>query len=99
MGGVLMNWTLVNEGYIYQVTGCWLTERGYQFTKKVIGYYKTLKEARAACEDPENVKKITSNEIRFIKSKNKFKKEFLTEYNGKRNGSGYFQIVKIEQVK
>ena len=94
-----MNWTLVNEGYIYQVTGCWSTERGYLFIKKIIGYYKTLKEARAACEDPENMKKITLNKIHFIKSKKKFKKEFLTEYDGKQNGSGYFQIIKAEKTK
>lgn len=94
-----MNWTLVNEGYIYQVTGYWFTRKGYLFTRKIIGYYKTLEEAIAACEKPENIKKLTSNKIIFIENKNKFKKKFLTEYDGEPSGSGYFQIVKVEQIK
>ena len=93
-----MNWTLVKEGYIYQVTGYWFTRKGYLFTRKIIGYYKTLEEAIAACEKPENIKKLTSNKIIFIFYKNKFKKKFLTEFNGEPSGSGYFQIVKVEQV-
>lgn len=94
-----MNWTLVKEGYIYQVTGYWFTKRGYQFSQKIIGYYKTLEEAIAACEKPENIKKLTANKVYFIANKNKFKKKFLTEFNGEPSGSGYFQIVKVEQVK
>lgn len=56
-----MNWTLVNQGYIYQVTGYWFTKRGYQFSQKIIGYYKTLEEAIAACEKPENIKSLKQN--------------------------------------
>lgn len=93
-----MNWTLVNQGYIYQVTGYWFNRKGYLFTRKIIGYYKTLEEAIAACEKPENIKKLTSNKFIFIKNKNKFKKKFKTEFNGKPSGSGYFQIVKVEQI-
>lgn len=94
-----MNWTLVKEGYIFQVTGFMLNKKGYVFTRKIIGYYKTLGEAIAACENSENIKKITSNKILFIKNKDKFKKKFLTEFNGALSGSGYFQIVKVEQFK
>lgn len=94
-----MNWTLVKEGYIYQVTWFWFTKKGYLFSRKIVGYYKTLEEAIAACEKPENIKKLTSNKIIFIANKNKFKKKFLTEFNGEPSGSGYFQIVKVEQVK
>ena len=94
-----MNWTLVNQGYIYQVTGYLFNKKGYLFTRKIIGYYKTLEEAIAACEKPENIEKLTSNKVIFIKNKNKFKKKFKTEFNGKPSGSGYFQIVKVEQIK
>jgi len=94
-----MNWSLVNQGYIYQVTGYLFTRKSYLFTRKIIGYYKTLEEAIAACEKPENIKKLTSNKVIFIKNKNKFKKKFLTKYDGKPSASGYFQIVKVEQFK
>lgn len=96
-----MNWTLVNEGRIYQVTGFLFNRKGYQFRRKIIGYYKTLEEAIAACEKPENIAKVTSNKVIFIKTKDedKFKKKFLTEFEGKPSGSGFFQIVKVEQVK
>ena len=95
-----MNWTFVNQGYIYQVTGYRFTKKGYLISRKIIGYYKTLEEAVAACEKPENIKKLTSNKVYFIENnENKFKKKFLTEYDGKPSGSGYFQIVKVEQIK
>lgn len=94
-----MNWSLVKKGYIYQVTGYRFNKKGYLISRKIIGYYKTLEEAIAACEKPENIKKLTSNKIIFIENKNKFKKKFLTEYDGKPSGSGYFQIVKVEQIK
>lgn len=95
-----MNWTLVKEGHIYQVPGFWFTKRGYQFSQKVISYYKTIEEAISACEKPENIKKLTANKIIFIENnEDKFKKKFITEFNGEPSGSGYFQIVKVEQVK
>lgn len=95
-----MNWSLVNQGYIYQVTGYRFNRKGYLFSRKIIGYYKTLEEAIAACEKPENIKKLTSyNKVYFIENKNKFKKKFLTEFIGEPSGSGYFQIVKVEQIK
>lgn len=94
-----MNWSLVNQGYIYQVTWYLFTKKSYLFSRRIVGYYKTLEEAIAACEKPENIKKLTSNKIIFIKNKNKFKKKFLTEFNGEPSGSGYFQIVKVEQIK
>lgn len=94
-----MNWSLVKKGYIYQVTGYRFNKKGYLISRKIIGYYKTLEEAIAACEKPENIKKLTSNKIIFIENKNKFKKKFLTKYDGKPSGSGYFQIVKVEQIK
>ena len=72
--------------------------KGYLFTRKIIGYYKTLEEAIAACEKPENIKKLTSNKLYFIENENKFKKKFNTEFDGKPSGSGYFQIVKVEQI-
>lgn len=93
-----MNWALVNQGYIYQVTWYWFTKKGYLFSRRIVGYYKTLEEAIAACKKPENIKKLTNNKIIFIKNKNKFKKKFNTEFDGKPSGSGYFQIVKVEQI-
>lgn len=95
-----MNWALVNKGYIYQVTWFWFTKKGYLFSRKIVGYYKTLEEANAACEKPENIEKLTLNKIIFIENnEDKFKKKFKTEFRGEPSGSGYFQIVKVEQVK